>query len=257
MQATVQRGATTGWRPPTTRPLIAVRPLAVVAIVAAVLWGIVVMADRAPVSVGGRSSAVWMSGEARGRVVLSSPGGERSSIGVELSGQPSQYDVVATDRTVLVLDRRTGDVTSIDARDGEVRGTTPGPLPIDDRPVLVGAGDVAYLVDVPAQSAARVDADGTPGRSVEIPDGYTGWAGTADGVLWLVDDRTGAIIRFDGDRAERDVIAEPGTSLEITAAGDQPAVLDRSSMRVRWPRRNTAVDLAPLIRALNRQQECR
>lgn len=240
MQATLRRDA----RLPVPLGLDVVgKTIAALLAVATVIGAIVTVRHDPTTSVEGRAATVWMSGEARGRVVLSAARGERPSIAIELDSAPSSYDLADLGTVVLVHDRLDGSITELDGRDGLQRATSTGPIPTDERASLVAAGDSAYLVDPAAHTVQRLDADGSRGEVTTVENGFTDWVGTSDGTLWLVNSARGTYGSFDGEFVAETRLAEPGAALRLTAAGAEPAVFDPTTNRVRWLRRTTSVEV--------------
>lgn len=253
MEAALRRSAA-----PAGAPLsldVVWKAAALVAGLAAVVTAIVVTRPEATRAVEVRPAAVWLSGESRGRVVLAGARSERPSLAVQLGADPAaddaatdasggEYDLAEGGGGVFVLDRRSGSIEVLDGRDGRQVGTLTGPVATDARPQVVGAGTTAYLIDPATSTVQRIDADATATDPVTVEQGFTDWAGAADGLLWLVNDADGSYMSFDGTSLNRTPsFAEPGADLQLAVVGVEPVVIDPSSARLRWLRSNTSVDL--------------
>ena len=231
---------------------------AMLAGLAAIVTAIVITRPEVITSVDVRPASVWLSAEARGRIVLTGARSERPSLAVQLADDPGaagadatpvepvEFDVAEGGGAVFVHDRLRGAVQVLDGRDGSEVATVKGP--IVDTPQMpaqiVGAGVTAYLVDPSVGAVQRLDADGTLGERVLMEQGFTDWGGSADGLLWLVNDVDGSFASFDGTALNRTAsFANPGTDLTLALVGVEPVVFDPSTSRVRWLRRNTSFEL--------------
>jgi hypothetical protein len=187
----------------------------------------------------------WLSAEASGRVVLAAAGSEVASLAVRV-GAPGAFDVVDAGRTVYVHDRGTGEVVRVAGADGAVQGRTPGPVPADPRPRIVGAGSSVYVVDdtrTDGRSVVwRLDADGRRGRDTPIGS-PSAWAGSKDGRLWTLDAAAGTYTVVDGERSRTGKVARAGASLALAVVGDEVAVLDRDVRRLHFVRSSDALEL--------------
>lgn len=221
---------------------------------AALVTAVVVTRPEATTAVDVRPASVWLSGEARGRIVLAGARSERPSLAVQLGDDPSsedgasvpavEYDVAEGGGAVFVHDRVVGSVQVLDGRDGSEVATVDAPVVTGARAQIVGAGIAAYLVDPTAKALWRLDPDGTLGEQTVVDEGFTDWAGAADGLLWLVNDADGSYANFDGEALNRTAsFADPGTDLTLTVVGVEPVVLDPSTSRLRWIRQNTSFEL--------------
>ncbi len=222
---------------------------------AALVTAVVVTRPEATTAVDVRPASVWLSGEARGRIVLAGARSERPSLAVQLGDDPAaadegtsvppvEYDVAEAGGAVFVHDRITGSVEVLDGRDGSEVATVDAPVVTGARAQIVGAGITAYLVDPTAKALWRLDADGTLGEQTIVEEGFTDWAGAADGLLWLVNDADGSYANFDGEALNRTAsFADPGTDLSLTVVGVEPVVVDPGTSRLRWIRQNTSFDL--------------
>jgi large repetitive protein len=220
-----------------------VRSLATLGFVAIAVTSLVMFAEQPATSVDVRSSSVWLSGEQRGRVVLAAARGQRPSLAVALVDGAAQYDIAALTDHVVVHDRIAGAITILDRRSGTKVREFAGPVPVDERRAVVAAGDVAYVIDVERTTVSRIDPDGSDGTAVTLETGFSAWAATRDGLLWLLDDDDGSYSIFNGTSVDRRRFTEPGTTLSITTVGNDPVVFDPSGPRLRWLRRNVSVDV--------------
>lgn len=230
--------------------------------VAAIVAGIVVTNQASPHAVAGEPADVWLSGEARGQIVLGAARGERPSMAIALGTAGSQYDVVDAGNTVYVQDRSSGAVTTFDSRTSAKTGQIDADGPIDDRAALVGAGDAAYLVDASKRTVQRID--GQAGEVRQLEDGFTEWVGTEDGTLWLLDREDGSYTTFDGAASNRSDLFAPGSEAMLTSTGLDPVVYDVANDRLRWPRRASSIEIPGheaaagqiLVQAGDTQQGC-
>ncbi len=239
---------------------------------AAAVTAIVITRPEATTAVDVRPASVWLSGETRGRVVLAGARSERPSLAVQIGDDPTavdegaaavpevEYDVAEGGGAVFVHDRVNGTVQVLDGRDGSEVATVDAPIVTGPRAQIVGAGITAYLVDPAARRMQRLDADGTLGARVVMEQGFTDWGGSADGLLWVVNDADGSYASFDGTALNRTAsFATPGTDLTLAVVGVEPVVVDPSTSRLRWIRQNTSFDLgasAALLQDSDPAAEC-
>jgi hypothetical protein len=223
---------------------------ALLAGLAAAVTAVVVTRPDSTTAVDVRPAAVWLSGEARGRIVLAGARSERPSVALQLDDIPTEsetapeYDVAEGAGAVFVHERGSGTIRVLDARDGSEVGTVEGPVATSSRPQVVGAGSAAYLVDAERRTVRRLDPSAALGESFSVEQGFTDWAGSADGLLWLVNDADGSYWNFDGTSLIRTAsFATPGTDLSLAVVGVEPVVVDPSTARLRWLRLNDSVDL--------------
>ncbi len=210
--------------------------------VTGVIGGMLAVAKSDTTDLHAESSSTWLAGGRLGRVFVGAIGGTRPSFGVDI-GDPTEYDVINVGARVYVHDRATGQVTEVDAGSGKLERRFPGPQPPDDRAVLAGAGDSAYLVDAEDATVQKIDADGVIGEPVEIDGGFSDWVGADDGRLWLFDKVEGDIVTFDGGNVYRAALAKPGAEVVLSRLGDDPVVLDRTAGKLRWPRRSESIEI--------------
>ncbi|MEZ5257679.1 MAG: hypothetical protein R2705_12520 [Ilumatobacteraceae bacterium] len=71
----------------------------------------------------GRPGSFWLSGESKDQIVLASVGGDLASLALPVNHPGSAFDVVDTGELVLLQDRTTGTLTSIDGVAGTVLDT--------------------------------------------------------------------------------------------------------------------------------------
>jgi hypothetical protein len=233
---------------PTIERFAARRTVAAIVGLSALAGGVVWAArEQSTTAIVGSSAATWLSGEGKGRVVFVSAGADRPSFAVAIGDAESSgtaaYDIADLGETVLVHDRSTGTVVSIDAASGAELSRVTGAVPSDERAALVKAGQSAYLVDVAAQTAKRIDSAGEPQPAVPVGRGFTDWVGTNDGTLWLLNRADGLSARFDGVTVKHTRFTRPNADLTLTEVGNEPIVLDRETLRVRWLRRSTSQDV--------------
>ncbi len=180
------------------------------------------------------SAELWLSGEAKGRVVLATARGERPALAVELGTEPTEFDVVDIDAQVIVFDRTTSEIIVLDGPTGAEQQRTAIDLSGATGVDLVSAGDTAYLVDDEGATFRVVDSLGI-GDPIVVDGGFTNWVGGDDGQLWLVDSRRGTYASFDGRLSERTKFADAGAALELSVVGAEPVVFDASSNRQSMP----------------------
>lgn len=144
----------------------------------------------------------WLPDDPRGEVVQVNPATGRPEVRLQVSGGDAQLDITQKDGLLVVLDRRTGQITVIDLATLLASGrrqVPPGPA----SKVLVSDGRV-YVVDRAAGTIVNADPVtlvdiGTPWRAgkpladVVVDDADTVWAVDRDGHLhaleWSDDDR--------------------------------------------------------------------
>lgn len=230
---------------------------ALLAGLAAAVTAVVVTRPESTTAVDVRPAAVWLSGEARGRIVLAGARSERPSVALQIGDIPaegapsSEYDIAEGAGAVFVHERLTGSIRVLDARDGAEVGTIEGPVATAARPQVVGAGSAAYLVDAERRTVRRLEPTATMGESFTVEQGFTDWAGSADGLLWLVNDADGSYWSFDGTSLIRTAsFATPGTDLSLAVVGVEPVVVDPSTGRLRWLRLNDSVDIGAPVALL-------
>jgi hypothetical protein len=223
--------------------VVAARPIALVVALAGLLCGAVWYSERAPTSLAGRSSAMWMSAESIGRVVLVAPRSTRPTVAVDLGETAAQYDMASVDGSLVVHNRVTGSVIRLDTASGKLIDRGPGPVPTDAQPTLIGANDAAYLFDRSEMTVQRIDATGTRGAVVRLPEGYSTFAGGAGGLLWLLDGTTGNFATFDGTTVSPRRLSTADGDVVWARLGREPAVYDVTSHRVRWLRLDESVEV--------------
>ncbi|MGH3859715.1 hypothetical protein [Actinokineospora sp.] len=129
----------------------------------------------------------WLPDEQRGEVVQVNPASGRPETRLQVSGADAQLDITQKDGMLVVLDRRTGQITVIDLSTLLASGRRQAPVGGSSK-VLLAHGRL-YIVDRAGGSVVNADpitlADiGTPwlaGRP--LADAVT----DEDGVLWVVD----------------------------------------------------------------------
>ncbi|MBB5803960.1 hypothetical protein F4560_003728 [Saccharothrix ecbatanensis] len=129
----------------------------------------------------------WLNDDQRGEVVQVNPSSAKPQTRLQVSGADAQLEIAQSDDTLIVLDRRTGQITVIDLAtllSSGRRQAPPGP----SAKVLI-VGDWVFVVDRAAGSVHHADA-------VTLADIGTPWlAGQPladvvaddDGVVWAVD----------------------------------------------------------------------
>lgn len=129
----------------------------------------------------------WLPDNPRGEVVQVNPGSGRPETRLQVSGGDAQLDITQKDGLLLILDRRTGQITSIDLATLLASGRRPA-APGTTSKVLVADGRV-YVVDRAAGTIHNAD----PVTLVDVGQPWQANGTIADavvddkGVLWAVD----------------------------------------------------------------------
>ena len=246
MQATLRRAGP--HQPPLSVDVIW-KTLAAFAGVIAIIAGVLVLRGDPPKAIDGRSATVWLSGETKGRVVLAAARAQRPSIGVTLPGASGPFDIADLGRTVLVHDRSSGMLTELDGVSGTERDVEAAATPVSDRSMLVAAGSVGYFVDRAEQTVQRINRDGTKEAPRQLKAGFTDWVGTTDGQLWTINADQGTFGSYNGETESSSIFADAGGRYLFSAIGADPVVVDLTSSRVRWLRRDTSVEVPGLTPA--------
>lgn len=215
----------------------------VIGALAALVVAIVFARDQPTTAVDGRSVQMWMSGEVRGQAVLTAPRATRPSVSVEIASSPSEYDIVQTQSFVLVHDRLDGTIVLLDSRNGSEINRIQGPVPTTDRPAVVSGDRRSFAVDPVERTVLTIDEDGSVLPKVDIDLAITAWVATPSGSLWLLDGATGDYVIFDGEHTIDGRLGEVGSGASLTAAGNDAAVVDPSTRRIRWLTRTTSIEV--------------
>ncbi|CRK55594.1 VgrG protein [Alloactinosynnema sp. L-07] len=129
----------------------------------------------------------WLADEQRGEVVQVNPASGRPETRLQVSGSDSQLDITQKDGVLVVLDRRTGQITVIDLATLLASGRRQAP-PGGSSKVLLVAGRL-YIVDRASGSVVNAD----PITLADIGEPWLAGLPLADavtdesGVLWVVD----------------------------------------------------------------------
>ncbi|TCO52307.1 fibronectin type III domain-containing protein [Actinocrispum wychmicini] len=129
----------------------------------------------------------WLPDNPRGEVVQVNPGSGRPETRLQVSGGDAQLDITQKDGLLVVLDRRTGQITSIDLATLLASGRRSG-TPGATSKVLVSDGRV-YIVDRAVGAIHNAD----PTTLVDVGPPWQAGGPLADavvddkGVLWAVD----------------------------------------------------------------------
>lgn len=233
---------------------------AAIVAVTGVVGGMLVVAKSDTTNLHGEPNSAWLAGGQSGRAFLGSIGGTRPSFGVTVGDAGAEYDVTTAGDLVLVHDRRSGEVVMLDGRNGQQTIKFSAPKPTDDRPVIVGAGDSAYVIDATTFELVKIDPDGSSGEPVAVDGGFTDWVGASDGRLWMFDRAEGDTVTFDGESVNRAGLTDPDADVTLSALGDDPVVLDRTAGKLHWPRRSQSIEIAgaesAILQAPGRAAEC-
>lgn len=129
----------------------------------------------------------WLDDDQRGEVVQVNPSSAKPQMRLQVSGADAQLEIAQSDDTLLVLDRRTGQITVIDLAtllSSGRRQAPPGPsakvLIVDDRVFVVDrtAGSVHHADPITLADIGAPWLAGQPLADVVADD---------DGVVWAVD----------------------------------------------------------------------
>ncbi|WP_436495432.1 hypothetical protein [Actinokineospora sp. HUAS TT18] len=129
----------------------------------------------------------WLADEQRGEVVQVNPASGRPETRLQVSGSDSQLDITQKDGVLVVLDRRTGQITVIDLATLLASGRRQAPPGGSSKVLLVGGR--LYIVDRAGGSVVNADpitlADiGAPWQAgLPLADAVIDESGT----LWIVD----------------------------------------------------------------------
>ncbi|HEX6352724.1 fibronectin type III domain-containing protein [Actinophytocola sp.] len=145
----------------------------------------------------------WLPDNPRGEVVQVNPASGRPEVRLQVSGGDAQLDITQKDGLLVILDRRNGQITSLDLATLLASGRRQAP-PGPTTKVLVSDGRI-YVVDRTAGTVANAD-------PVTLADVGKAWrAGKPladvvaddDGVVWAVDqDGRLHALEWSGDRKE-------------------------------------------------------
>lgn len=211
--------------------------LAVLSGSAALAFGTGYTASRAVLGDAG----AWLS---KGRTVThvnAATGVADAVVDAELVPTAGDQSVVQTSTTLAVVDTTSSTVTAVDT-------TTMAPGPTNRPPGGSGpldylvVGDRGYLIgatSVQPVSTLTLEPDGPP---VEVGRA-AGVVATSAGTVVVLDGDAGTVVELDGGRASLPVrVARPGPSLQLTAVGGQPVVVDAAAGTVRRVRAGGAPD---------------
>jgi large repetitive protein len=184
------------------------------------------------------AGTAWVSGEQRGRLILAATGSEIASVAVDIGSSNEAYDVVDVGGTLYAHLRRTGVLVKVDAITANIvsRGTLPA-VADGDAPVLVRAGSSAFAVNPVVGSVRRLATANQPESSIDVGP-FEQAVGTADGRIWVIRSAAGTYSVTDGTTQATSKVAAIGDRLELTAAGVEPLLVNRTTGRLRWLRRD-------------------
>jgi len=160
---------------------------------AAALMGVLLLAgaafgsgiSRTAVSVS--DGLTWLGDDERGEVVQVNPSSGKPQTRLQISGGDAQLEIAQDDGTLIVLDRRTGQITVIDLSTLLASGRRQAPAGPSAK-VLIAQGRV-FVVDRAAGTIHNAD----PVTLVDIGDGWSAGQPLADvvvddsGLVWAVD----------------------------------------------------------------------
>ncbi|WP_439656269.1 hypothetical protein ACSHWB_28005 [Lentzea sp. HUAS TT2] len=194
----------------------------------AALLGVLVLAGAAlgqgisRTSVAVSDGLTWLGDDQRGEVVQVNPVSGRPQTRLQISGPDSQLEIAQEDGRLIVLNRRTGEITVIDLATLLASGRRQAP-PGATSKVLVANGMV-YIVDRAAGTVHTAD----PLTLADVGQTWQAGQPLADavvderGVLWLVD-HGGTLRSLDwSDDEER---FEERSQRQITGAGPRTVLV--------------------------------
>jgi hypothetical protein len=222
--------------------LVALKALAVVAATALVVGVIVFARDEQTTAVDAEVGTTWLSAEAGGRIALVAPRAARPSLSTQLVEEAAAYDLVDLGGRLVVHDRVEGGIIVFDAATGVELDRFDGQVTTDPRPALVGGGDRAYLVDT-SRNELRVLIGDTISEPLPLDFQPADWAVGSDGLLWLIDRENRRLVRFDGNEFTSDTAGLNGDEFSLVVLGDQPAIYEPATGRLRWLRAGTSFDV--------------
>lgn len=200
------------------------------------------------------SGAAWLPSTAVGQIALLDGAAAEVAAQVQVAARGEHLDVVQSGQTAYAINRTTGSIRRVDG--GTFTPAAPAtllPEARDGLQVFVG-GDTLYAVDAargilaagdPLTLARRgqpalLGSDATPGGAVL----------DSDGLLWMLDRRSGDLIWIDHGRQHRRRGAATAGAGAIVAADGAPVIVDTQRHTISWldrgtgdPRSTTALDV--------------
>ncbi len=176
-------------------------------------------------------SGSWLPNDEADSVTRVGPAGAEATISV--LDPVGRLDVLSIDGQVYVTDEA-GHVSRLDLALLDIADETD----LGDDVELVGGGARLYAVDPAAATSQELDPrELTPrGRPVNIAGTIGDAVVDDDGLLWVVDLDTGAVLVIDGERIiERLPIGAPGSDIDLTVSSIGTVILDRDAPAVILP----------------------
>ncbi|MCE7011220.1 PKD domain-containing protein [Kibdelosporangium philippinense] len=181
------------------------------------------------------SGAAWLSSAKVGQVTLLDGSTAEVAAQLQVASPGNVVDVVQTGSTAYAVDKTAGTIRRIDGATFEL-GTPEAPIPGSRTGLSAFAGkDVLYafdsergvLVDTDPRTIARKGREQT--LAAQVGDGTA----TLDeaGRLWVLENSTGLLTRFDGQERTNTKITDPGENVVTVAAGG-PVVVNVKGRKV-------------------------
>ncbi|MEL6890916.1 MAG: fibronectin type III domain-containing protein [Actinomycetota bacterium] len=206
-------------------------PLALLVASSVVTGAALVANDASNTALSTSPAGTWLPNDAADSVTRVGPAGSDTTIA--LLEPIGRLDVLTIDGQVYVTDE-SGQVSRLDLARLDVADEQDLPDDVE----LVGGGSRVYAVDPSAETVQELDAlTLLPVGSTVHVGGTVGDAVVDDeGVLWIVDLDTGAVLAIDGDRiVERLPVGDPGADLDLTVTPVGAVVVDRTDPTVIVP----------------------
>ncbi|MGI9603452.1 MAG: PKD domain-containing protein [Acidimicrobiales bacterium] len=180
--------------------------------------------DRATDEVSYGDQSAWMVSRASGEVVRVNGAAGDVATRVSVGEQGARLELVPVGANVAVLDRSTGEVSLIDSVGLEPAASMTVESPADA--TLVSNGEDAYLVTRDEVHEITADPLGMA-PSIELESPVVGSAVDADGTLWAIERRTGAVRSFsDGSSDDTIDAGVEAATATMAAAGDSTLLVD-------------------------------
>ncbi|RSM58618.1 PKD domain-containing protein [Kibdelosporangium aridum] len=181
------------------------------------------------------SGSAWLSSAKVGQVTLLD--GSTAEVAAQLQVAPpgNVVDVVQAGSTAYAVDKTAGTIRRIDGATFEL-STPEAPIPDSRSGLTAFAGeDVLYAFD--SERGVLVDTDPRTvtrrGREQTLAAQIGAGTATLDGAgrLWVLENATGVLTRFDGQQRTNAQITEPGENV-VTIGGGVPVVVNVKGRKV-------------------------